>query len=79
MDKEKDIQYIIVSMMEDLVCTVSVRQPQVYACVHWDGSASCYESDGQLAAVGYSVFLHQQRAMAEDDEGIGPAAVIGNE
>ena len=56
----------------------------------WDGSASCNASDGGLAAVGYSgpvqgcldllgVFQHQQWTGAEDEEGIRPVAVTGNE
>ena len=56
----------------------------------WDGSASCNTSDGKLAAVRYSgsvqrfpvllgVFYHQQRAGAEDGEGIRPAAGTENE
>ena len=56
----------------------------------WDGSVSCNASDGELAAVGYSgsvqsfpvllgVFYHQQRARAEDSEGIRHVAVTGNE
>ena len=56
----------------------------------WDGSASCNASDGELAAIGYSVsvygglnllgvFLHQQWAGAEDGEGFRPIAGAGNE
>ena len=56
----------------------------------WDGSASCNDSDGELAAVGYSgsvkgcldllgCFYTQQWVGAEDGEGIRHVAVTGNE